>query len=119
MGKRFAQTLELKPDKALIDEYIEYHKKVWPEVLHSLKNIGILHMTIWLHGNSLFMVCEVPESFDPSKDYQTYTTNAICQKWDTLMKSYQQRVPAAEEGEWWANMQEVFDLNTQLKALNA
>lgn len=65
------------------------------------------------------MTCEVPESFDPSKDYQTYTADAICQKWDTLMKRYQQRVPAAKEGEWWANMQEVFDLNTQLKALNA
>lgn len=74
-------------------------------------------MTIWLHGNRLFMVCEVPENFDPSTDYQSYTQDPTCQKWDSLMKAYQQKVPTAKEGEWWSTMEEVFDLSSQVDAL--
>jgi L-rhamnose mutarotase len=32
-------------------------------------------------------------------------------EWDALMRSMQERVPEAREGEWWAEMDEVFDLD--------
>ena len=40
--KKFALTLDLKDDPELINEYEEWHTRVWPEVLESIQNTGIL-----------------------------------------------------------------------------
>lgn len=107
----FAQTLELKDDPALIAEYRKQHRAVWPEVAGALRSIGIRSMRIFLHGNRLFMIFEADDSFDPSRDFQSYTQTARCREWDELMRTFQQQVPGAREGEWWTPMEEVFDLS--------
>ena len=106
----FAQTLELKDDPILIAEYVEYHRKVWPEVLEALKATGIVNMKIFLHGNRMFMFAQAREGFDPKTDYQAFTENPKAREWDELMRNYQQRVPGASEDEWWSPMRCVFEL---------
>ena len=32
-------------------------------------------------------------------------------EWDELMRGFQEPVPGAKPGEWWAGMEEVFDLD--------
>ena len=56
MQHRYCFALDLKEDENLIKEYQAYHEKVWPEVLSSIKNSGIVHMEIYLTGNRLFMI---------------------------------------------------------------
>lgn len=107
----FAQTLELKNDPETIEQYRKHHRSVWPEVTDALRAIGIRSMRIFLVGNRLFMVFEAPESFDPFRDFQRYTANPKCREWDEFMRTFQQRVPFAREGEWWTPMEEVFDLS--------
>ena len=44
--KVYAQALDLINDKKLINEYEDYHKNVWPEVLNGIKSTGIIRMRI-------------------------------------------------------------------------
>ena len=60
---RHCLALDLKDDPALIAEYEAYHKKVWPEILISIKESGIEHMEIYRAGNRLFMIMEVVDLF--------------------------------------------------------
>jgi L-rhamnose mutarotase len=108
--KAFAQALDLKDDPALIAAYREHHRHVWPEVTAALRSIGITRMRLFLLGTRLFMYYEAPDGFVPERDYQSYAADARCQAWDTLMRGFQQRVPGARQGDWWAPMDLVFDL---------
>ncbi|MFG0283801.1 MAG: L-rhamnose mutarotase [Phycisphaerales bacterium JB039] len=108
--KRYGQTLELVDDPALIAEYVEHHRRVWPEVIAALRAIGLQRMTIFLRGNRLFMYYEAPDEFDPARDYQRYTEDPTCRQWDELMRKYQRQLPGTPQGAWWAPMEEVFRL---------
>lgn len=108
--RTFAQALDLVDDPAMIAEYEEHHRRVWPEVVRALHGIGIARMRIWRLGTRLFMVYEAPEGFSPERDYQAYAADPRCREWDDLMRKYQRRAPGAPSGSWWAPMGEVFDL---------
>ena len=49
--KKYCFALDLINDEALIQAYIEYHKKVWPEIIHQIKDTGVESMEInWSHS---------------------------------------------------------------------
>ena len=104
-------TLLLKDDADVIDRYKRYHREAWPEVIARLKEIGIIEMKIFLIGRRLFMYMEAVDGFDPDRDFPKLNELPRYREWDVLMSSMQERVPEAREGEWWAAMEEVFDLN--------
>jgi len=51
------------------------------------------------------------DGFDPDRDFPKLNDLPRYREWDALMSSMQERVSEAREGEWWAAMEEVFDLN--------
>ncbi len=107
--KRHCLALDLKNDEALIAKYEEYHREVWPEVLNSLQDSGIVHMEIYRVGNRLFMIIEVEDSFSFEKKAQMDADNAKVQDWEVLMWEYQQALPMAKPGEKWLPMEKIFD----------
>ena len=108
--KTFAQVIDLKDDPAVIAEYERYHREVWPEVLASLKQVGIIRMEIFRSGNHLFMYCTARDDFDPVRDFQGYTElSPRAREWNDLMSEYQQRVPEAGPDDWWTPMSLAFD----------
>ena len=107
----YGLTLLLKDDADVIDRYKRYHREAWPEVIARLKEIGIIEMKIFLIGRRLFMYMEAVDGFDPDRDFPKLNDLPRYREWDELMSSMQERVPEARDGEWWAAMEEVFDLN--------
>ncbi|MDE0297969.1 MAG: L-rhamnose mutarotase [Candidatus Poribacteria bacterium] len=108
---RFGLTLNLKDDPDVIEQYKTYHRNVWPEVLDSLREVGITQMDIYLLGNRLFMAIDTVDDFDPVHDFPRHLEmHPRCREWDVLMRNFQERVPEAEPGEWWATMEQVFEL---------
>ena len=109
--KSYAMALGLRDDAEVIERYKEYHRAVWPEVLDGLKSLGISKMKIFLRGDRLFMYLEVPDDFNLERDFRRYTeASPRAAEWDALMREFQVLVPDAKPGEWWAAMEEVFDL---------
>ncbi len=104
-------TLGLKSDPGVLDEYTRRHRAVWPEVLEGLRGIGIKKMKIYLHGRKLFMYLEADDDFDPARDFPRYMDDPRAKEWDELMRGLQEPAPGAKPGEWWAEMEEVFDLD--------
>jgi len=109
--KRYARTLNLKDDPAIIARYVEYHRAVWPEVEKGLRAIGIERMLIWRLGRRLFMLMETADGFEPERDFARYMeSDARIREWQALMETFQEPVPEARPGEWWADMELVYAL---------
>ena len=108
--KRFALTLDLKNDPQLIEQYKEHHRHVWPEILESIKASGILHMEIYHVETRLFMIIEASDDFGFKKKSQMDASNPKVQEWESLMDTYQQRLPFAKAGEKWVLMERLFKL---------
>ncbi|GIZ09726.1 L-rhamnose mutarotase [Flavobacterium sp. UMI-01] len=107
---KYCFALDLKDDARLIEEYKEYHQKVWPEIIQSIKGAGIENLEIYCVGNRLFMIMEVNASFSFDKKQKSDAENPKVQEWETLMWNYQQALPIAKEGEKWLLMEKIFQL---------
>jgi L-rhamnose mutarotase len=80
-------------------------------VIARLREIGIVEMKIYLIGRRMFMYMEAADGFDPERDFPKLNEVPRYREWDELMRTLQERAPEAGAGEWWAAMEEVFDLN--------
>ena len=109
--KRFMLALDLKPDETLIREYDAYHQTVWPEILESLRECGILQMEIFRTGNRLSMLLETSDDFSLEEKAKRDASNPKVQEWEALMDQYQDRLPWVEPGAKWTLMHSVFLLN--------
>ena len=108
---RHCFALDLKEDPTLIEAYKAYHRQVWPEILASIREAGILDMEIYLTGNRLFMVMEVDENFSFEEKARNDAANPRVQEWETLMWTFQQALPWAKEGEKWVRMEKIFGVH--------
>ena len=108
--KRYCLALDLKPDKALMEEYEEHHRKVWPEILESIKTSGIRHMEIYRVENRLFMILQTDETFSFEKKAGLDASNKKVQEWEALMWRYQEALPGAKKGEKWRLMKKIFEI---------
>jgi len=111
MSKRYCLALQLKNDPDLIRQYEEHHKKVWPEIIASIKDSGIEQMQIYRLGTRLFMIMEVNDDFSFERKAAMDQNNNKVQKWEELMWKYQQPLEGAAEGEKWMLVDKIFDLN--------
>jgi len=105
--------LDLINDPLLIDQYIDHHKAVWPEIIDSIKESGIHDMQIFHVANRLFMIIEVNEDFNFEKKNKMDRQNPYVIKWVELMSTYQKKLPIAEPNEKWILMEKIFDLKIQ------
>lgn len=108
--KRYCLACDLKNDAKLIEEYEQYHERVWPEIEASIKDSGIVGMEIYRIENRLFMIMETTASFSFEAKAAADASNEKVQEWETLMWNYQQALPTAKEGEKWMLMKKIFDL---------
>jgi L-rhamnose mutarotase len=107
----YGMTLMLKDDEETVERYRHYHRKAWPEVIGRLQEIGVLEMRIYLLGRRLFMYMEAADGFSPEREFPKLADDPRYREWDELMRGLQEPAPEAKAGEWWAPMEEVFDLN--------
>ncbi len=109
--KTYGMTLLLQHDPEKIEAYKRYHQAVWPEVLAQLRAAGITGMQIYLLGRRMFMHMTTTDDFDFERDMARYNAHPRVQEWERLMRTMQERAPEAREGEWWARMELVFDMD--------
>lgn len=110
--RRFCYACDLVGNPQLIEEYRQYHSegRVWPEVLESIKEAGILDMEIYLVENRLFMIMEVDETFSIERKKKLDEENPKVQEWEKLMWKFQQALPSSAKDEKWVPMERIFRL---------
>jgi L-rhamnose mutarotase len=108
---RYVLTLDLKDDPAVIARYKAYHRNAWPEVVKSLKRVGVRAMDIYLLGRRLVMVMETKKGFSSRRDFARHAaSHPRVAEWEALMKTFQEPPPGARPGELWTRMERVFHL---------
>jgi L-rhamnose mutarotase len=108
--KRYALSLDLKDDAGLISAYEQHHQHVWPEIIHSIRESGILNMEIYRHGIHLFMILETEDSFDFRRKAALDESNPKVVEWENLMWKYQAPWSGGKQDMKWVLIKKIFDL---------
>jgi L-rhamnose mutarotase len=97
-------------DDSVVETYRDYHRRVWPEVLESMRTSGVIDMQIYLLGTRLVMIAELEDGSDLRSALATrMASNPRVAEWERLMMSLQRPAPGAGQGEWWTAMERVFE----------
>ena len=111
MTKYFGLTLCLRDDPEKIAAYKEAHLKVWPEVTARLREVGVHEMRIFLRDRRMFMYIETDDAFEPARDFVRVNEDPKSDEWNRWMAELQERAPEATAAEWWAQLEQVFDMS--------
>ena len=103
--KRYGMVLGLRPEK--LDEYKKYHADVWPEILDMIRKCNIRNYSIFHKDGWLFSYFEYHgDNFQA--DMERMAADPKTQEWWAIMEPMQVPLDTRQEGEWWADMEEVF-----------
>jgi len=106
--KRFGQVIGVKPEH--FETYKKYHAEVWPEILKMITECNIRNYSIFHKDGLLFAYMEYIGD-DLDADMKKMAADPRTQEWWSIMEPIQQPVENRKQGEWWANMEEVFHLD--------
>jgi L-rhamnose mutarotase len=91
MTQRTAFVLRVKPDR--IDDYVEAHRAVWPDMLQALRDAGIRNYSIFRDGTQVFGYFE---SDDLEQAAAYLADQEVCARWqDAMAELLEERVPDA------------------------
>ncbi len=109
--RQYCLVLDLKNDAALIREYERFHQpgNVFPEVLQSIRDSGIIAMNIYRYETRLIMVMDVDESFSFDTKSIADQENPKVQEWEKLMDKFQKKL-SSNTNEKWLLATEIFNL---------
>jgi L-rhamnose mutarotase len=89
MTQRTAFVLSVRPEK--IEQYIQAHKEVWPEMLQALRDAGIRNYTIFRHGTEMFGYFEA-DDLEAAANH--LARQEVSTRWQNAMAALlDQRVP--------------------------
>lgn len=105
--QRIGMVIGVRPET--IEEYKRLHAAVWPEVLARISACNIRNYSIFLKEpeNLLFSFFEY-HGTDYAADMAKMAADPKTQEWWAVCMPCQAPLDTRKEGEWWANMEEVF-----------
>ena len=105
--KRYGAVLGLSEDGKA--EYRKLHAAVWPEVLAKITACNIRNYSIFLKEpeNLLFSYFEYIGS-DYQADMAKIAADPKTQEWWSVNMPLQRPLDTRKQGEWWADMTEIF-----------
>ena len=80
MTKRVAFVLRVRPEK--VQQYVEAHAHVWPEMLSELRSAGFRNYSIFRYENLMFGYYEVD---DPDRAAELMASRPVNTKWQDKM----------------------------------
>lgn len=110
--KRYCQTLSLKNNPILIEEYRKIHseEKAWPEIRAGIRAVGILEMEIYILGSQLFMIIETPLDFDWKIAMDKLSNLPRRAEWEKYVSKFQDCPCLSSSAEKWKLMERMFYL---------
>jgi len=103
--RRFGSVIELFPGR--MEEYKKLHAEVWADVLKMITGCNIRNYSIYIKDHLLFSYFEYTGN-DYAKDMKKMSNDPVTQKWWDACKPCMKPLTSRKEGEWWAEMEEIF-----------
>lgn len=103
--QRHGSVLRIRPEK--FEEYKRLHQAVWPGVLARLTASHIRNYSIYHRDGWLFSYFEY-HGTDYAADTAAIAADPVTQQWWAVNKPCQEPLATRREGEWWADMEELF-----------
>ena len=103
MTERSAFVLRIRPDR--VDDYVEAHRDVWPEMLDALRRAGIRNYSIFRAGNEVFGYFEADDLASVARYLDAQDVNSRWQ--DHMAELLEERVPDAGP----PSLEEIFRLD--------
>lgn len=103
--KRYGAVIGIRLEK--LEEYKKLHASAWPDVLKMIRECNIQNYSIYYKDGYLFSYFEYIGT-DYDADMEKMAADPVTQEWWKLCKPCQVPLETRAEGEWWANMEEVF-----------
>ena len=105
--QRMCRIIKVKPD--VIAEYKRIHAAVWPEILEAIAKSNVRNYSIYLREpeNLLISYWEYMGT-DYEGDMAAIKSAPRMQEWWDITDPMQEPLANRAEGEWWADVPEVF-----------
>ena len=103
----------VKPEKK--EEYIQAHRKVWPDLLKLIRDSGVKRELIWIQDETLYIYV-MAEDFDRALGYQG--EQKLFQEWVAKMGPLLAEMQDFSEEGKIVKLENVFDLEEQLSRLD-
>jgi L-rhamnose mutarotase len=107
MMKRYGMVIGVRPEK--LDEYKRLHAAVWPEIIRLLEEAHVKNYSIFQKDALLFGYFEYHGS-DLAADFARMNAEPIVKEWYAVCGPCQVPLATRKQGEWWADMDEVFHM---------
>ncbi|MDQ1913596.1 L-rhamnose mutarotase [Paenibacillus sp. GD4] len=103
--KRYGSVIKVREEK--LEEYKRLHASVWPGVLNMIHACNIRNYSIYYKDGYLFSYFEYHgENYEA--DMAKMAADPETRRWWELCDPCQEPLETRKEGEWWAEMEEVF-----------
>lgn len=105
--QRMGMMIGVKPGQ--IAEYKRLHAAVWPEVLAMISRANIANYSIFLREpENLLFGCWEYHGTDFAADAARMAADPRTRDWWAVCMPCQDPLTSRKDGEWWAEMEEVF-----------
>lgn len=111
--KRYGSIIGVRQEK--LEEYVQLHSDVWPEVLDCIHRCNLRNYSIFLRKmpdgkHYLFSYLEYVGT-DFAADMAAMGQDPKTKEWWKLTDPCQEALPDRAEGEWWSVAKEVFHVD--------
>lgn len=112
--KRYCKVLTLNDDRELIKRYKELHRPgaVWPEITKGIREVGIIDMEIYLHGNTAFMIMDTVPDFNHDRAMEELASKPRQKEWEQFVSEFQKAGEKADTPEKWELTERIFELDS-------
>ena len=99
----------LKLKAHLIEEYVDHHKNVWPEMLEALSRTGWTNYSLFLDRDdaSLFGYFETP---DLQAALDGMASTEVNERWQAFMSDYFEQLDDLRPDEGFTRLEQIFHL---------
>jgi len=95
----------LLKDEQKLEQYLAYHKQVWPEVEAGFKKAGYKKIMLYRFKYLLVMTITVPEQANLQQMSRTAEAyDKRCAEWNRVMSQYQTGVEGTAPGQTWVEL---------------
>jgi len=108
---RVCFTLQVDPDR--LEEYVDAHRAVWPEMLEAIRDAGRRDYSLFLGPNGLLV--GVYETDDDAASAAALAADPRTERWEATMAPFFVSLDGDRPDQGAPQLPEVFHLETQLR----